>query len=94
MAAWAKANLLPDSTPLGPAVRLAHRMHHSGSRPVGLAWIIEDGLRWHNGATGSFQSAMAIAPNIAIAALSAFGPLGGDHDLTGSVLRAARQRTS
>lgn len=90
LAAWARVNLLPDDSPLAPAVRLAHRTHHDGPPEVGLAWVVDDDLRWHNGATGRFQSIVAVGPDVAVAAAAAYGPLGGDHDLTDRVLEVLR----
>lgn len=76
LAAWARANLLPESTPLTDAVRLAQHVHAtSGNRHVRLGWHSRNSLLWHNGGTGSFQSVVIIEPRSrAIAALATLGP--------------------
>jgi serine-type D-Ala-D-Ala carboxypeptidase/endopeptidase len=72
VAAWATANLEPDSTPLAEAVRLAQQVHHSDAQTaVGLGWVVRDEIRWHNGATGGFQSMLAFDSGRAVAALAA-----------------------
>lgn len=76
LAAWARANLVPDSTPLANAIRLAHQEHASTEdNSVGLAWHHRNSTLWHNGATGSFQGFVAITPGrTAVAALATMGP--------------------
>ena len=71
LAAWTSANLRPDSTPLGDAVRLAQRTHHEEENVwVGLAWINTKGTIWHNGGTGGFSSFVGLRSDRAICALA------------------------
>lgn len=71
LAAWAGANLEPDSTTLGNAVRLTHRIHHRGDdSTMGLGWVRVDGISWHNGATGGFHTVVALDAHTAIGALA------------------------
>ncbi len=65
LAAWTRANLVPDSTPLGPAIRLAHQAHATDEQTDalhGLAWLHRGAARWHNGGTGAFSSMIAVDP--------------------------------
>jgi CubicO group peptidase (beta-lactamase class C family) len=86
LAAWARANLLPDSTPLADALRLAHEVHATvDGRRLGLAWVYGQQSIWHNGATGGYQSMMAVVPEtIAVGGLASCGP-GGDYKIDGLV---------
>jgi hypothetical protein len=47
---------------LGAAIRLSQqpRLHVNGRPAAGLAWVITDGLFFHNGGTGGFSASMAI----------------------------------
>lgn len=75
LAAWASANLHPDSTPLGDPVRLAQRTHHEEETvSVGLAWINTKGTVWHNGGTGGFSSFVGLRDDRAICALASHSP--------------------
>lgn len=76
LANWLHANVDPASTPLEDAIRLCQRPHaESAQGAIGLAWHISDGLTWHNGATGAFQSYVGFAPGVAgVATLSSVGP--------------------
>ena len=76
LAAWARANLVPDSTPLANAIRLAQQEHAANDDgSIGLAWHRRNSTLWHNGATGSFQGFVAVAPGrMAVAALATMGP--------------------
>lgn len=90
MAAWARANLIPDATPLGPAIRLAQQVHHRDDKgSLGLGWIVTAELRWHDGATGGFQSAIAIGERHAAAGVAAYGPVPG-YDLSRPIRDAVR----
>ena len=81
LAAWGRANLVPASSPLEHAVRLAHEVHATHDRSLGLAWGFGQTSTWHNGATGSFQSMLAIVPGrFAVGALASCGP-GGEYAL-------------
>jgi CubicO group peptidase (beta-lactamase class C family) len=75
MAQWVRANLIPDSTPLAAAARLAHQRHaYDDPDPIGLAWVHGPLAHWHNGATGSFQSMIAVVPDtVGVVALASFG---------------------
>jgi serine-type D-Ala-D-Ala carboxypeptidase/endopeptidase len=62
-----RAQLDPDSTGLGPAIRLS-RLPHTADlavRPAGLGWMLETTagttLAWHNGGTGGFGASLAVA---------------------------------
>lgn len=62
-----RANLDPDSTPLGAAIRLSHQAHASlPDAKVGLGWFKygsgEDEMIVHNGQTGGFYSLVAFKP--------------------------------
>ena len=86
VAAWAAANLVPDSTSLAGAVRLAHQIHHTASgTSTGLGWIHKEQIRWHNGATGSFHAMVAIDSSTAVAAVAAHS-VSEDYALDGAVL--------
>jgi serine-type D-Ala-D-Ala carboxypeptidase/endopeptidase len=56
------ACLTPPDGPLGTAIRLCQqpRVRIGGGSAGGLAWIITDGLLFHNGGTGGFTASMAI----------------------------------
>jgi serine-type D-Ala-D-Ala carboxypeptidase/endopeptidase len=71
-AQWLCANVLPSSTPLEGSVRSAQELHaQDGENRVGLSWIAQGSLRWHNGATGRFQTMMAFRPGeIGVACLA------------------------
>jgi len=73
LARYLAACLAPPGGPLGTAIRLCQQPRAGGgSQPTrGLAWIITDGLLFHNGGTGGFSSSMTIdqAAGHALAAL-------------------------
>lgn len=72
LAAWASANLCPETTPLADAIWLAQRAHHIGDKTtVGLGWIHRGEIRWHNGATGGFHSMLAFDRSSAVYAIAA-----------------------
>lgn len=60
LAKWLRANLLPESSNMADALRLAHAVHFNGAEVIGLAWHHHNQTIWHNGATGSFRSVAAI----------------------------------
>lgn len=76
LAQWARTNLLPESTSLEAAVRLAQQVHASHEeRRLGLGWHFSESIVWHNGATGAFQAMLAIEPGKrAVAGLATLGP--------------------
>jgi serine-type D-Ala-D-Ala carboxypeptidase/endopeptidase len=73
LARYLAACLTPPRGPLGTAIRLCQqpRVRMDGHTAGGLAWIITDGLLFHNGGTGGFTASMTIdqAAGHAIAAL-------------------------
>ena len=62
MARYLAACLTPPPGPLGTAIRLCQqpRVRIDGRSAHGLAWMIMDGLLFHNGGTGGFSGSMAI----------------------------------
>jgi serine-type D-Ala-D-Ala carboxypeptidase/endopeptidase len=73
LAHYLVACLAPPDGPLGNAIRLCQqpRVRIDGQSAGGLAWIIVDGLLFHNGGTGGFSASLAIdqAAGHAVAAL-------------------------
>jgi serine-type D-Ala-D-Ala carboxypeptidase/endopeptidase len=73
LARYLAACLAPPDGPLGTAIRLCQqpRLRIGGRQAGGLAWIITDGLLFHNGGTGGFAASMTIdqAAGHAMAAL-------------------------
>ncbi len=67
MLVFARANLAPDDSPLGKALKLAQRIHWkpktAGAPSMGLGWHAGAGAqRWHNGQTGGYHSFVSIDP--------------------------------
>jgi len=62
LARYVASCLAPPEGPLGTAIRLCQQPHVriDGQRAGGLAWIITDGLLFHDGGTGGFSASMAI----------------------------------
>lgn len=59
MLAYLRAQMRPDGSPLGPALREAHRARRAlmPAQEVGLAWVTstrDPPVVWHNGGTGGF----------------------------------------
>ena len=77
LARYLAACLVPPDGPLGIAIRLCQQPHVriDGRLAGGLAWIISDGLLFHNGGTGGFSASMTIdqAAGHAMAALVSTG---------------------
>jgi CubicO group peptidase (beta-lactamase class C family) len=73
LARYLSACVAPPHGPLGAAIRLCQqpRARIGGGPARGLAWVIIDGLLFHNGGTGGFSASMAIdqAAGRAVAAL-------------------------
>jgi D-alanyl-D-alanine-carboxypeptidase/D-alanyl-D-alanine-endopeptidase len=73
LARYLAACLTPPKGPLGTAIRLCQqpRVRMDGHTAGGLAWIIIDGLLFHNGGTGGFTASLTIdqAAGHAVAAL-------------------------
>ncbi|MGK5083233.1 serine hydrolase domain-containing protein [Bdellovibrionota bacterium FG-1] len=76
MVKYARANLIPESTPLAETVKLSQKPLFSVSPElsIGMNWLIdlESDVVWHNGATGGFNSVIALSKkrNQAIIAMS------------------------
>jgi serine-type D-Ala-D-Ala carboxypeptidase/endopeptidase len=91
LARYAAACLRPPDGPLGTAIRLCQqpRVRIGGQTAGGLAWIIADGLLFHNGGTGGFSASMAIdqAAGHAVAAL--VNTYGGGAPLLDAAVMAA-----
>jgi len=70
MVKFLRANMQPDSMPLGTAMKAAQMplFHIDGPRSVGMNWMLsarptgEAGDVWHNGQTGGYHSFLAIDP--------------------------------
>jgi CubicO group peptidase (beta-lactamase class C family) len=62
LARYLAACLAPPDGPLGTAIRLCQqpRVLIDGRPGGGLAWIVIDGLLFHNGGTGGFSASMTI----------------------------------
>ncbi len=59
MLRFARANLQPDATPIGAALRASRRRLFAlpGGGGVAMGWHVEaDGTVWHNGGTGGYRS--------------------------------------
>jgi CubicO group peptidase (beta-lactamase class C family) len=60
-----RAQLVPGSTALGPAIRLSRQSQTAdlAVRPVGLGWMLATAgtVAWHNGGTGGFGAIVAVA---------------------------------
>ena len=70
LARWMKANLEPDTTSIGGALRLAQQPHVGDRRKgFGLGWQAMNGGLWHSGGTGGFQSHCAFVPGKAATAI-------------------------
>lgn len=66
LAKWMKANVDPEGTPIGDALRLAQRTHIGDRRKgMGLGWNAMNGRLWHNGGTGGFHSYCVFVPGVA-----------------------------
>lgn len=87
LARYLSACLAPPTGPLGAAIRLCEqpRVRMGGGNAGGLAWIINDGLLFHNGGTGGFSASVAIDQ----AAGHAVGALVNTHGRSVSLLDAA-----
>jgi CubicO group peptidase (beta-lactamase class C family) len=70
LARWVAANVEPDSTPLGDALRLAQQPHWGDqANGRGLGWILVNRAVLHNGGTGGFRSVCGFVPGRAGVAL-------------------------
>jgi CubicO group peptidase (beta-lactamase class C family) len=65
MVRFAQANLAPDGSGIGPALRLARQRHGDapGFHGIGLGWfLIDERNIFHNGQTGGFHGFMQLDP--------------------------------
>ena len=66
MLRYLKANMGIDHSPLAAAMKLAQwpRNDTDNAMRIGLAWVTTDqGIVWHNGATGGYRSFLGFTPN-------------------------------
>lgn len=58
VAAYLRASIYPDDTPLAKAIAATHEPRHGdgAGRMLGLGWVCDGDLRWHNGGTGGFRA--------------------------------------
>lgn len=85
MLKFVRAQLEPDKTSLGPAIRLAQRTHFTSKSArisLGLAWHIgPKEVIWHNGGTGGFHSFVGFEPDcrcgVVVLSNSAHGAVDG-----------------
>jgi len=95
LAHYLAACLAPPDGPLGTAIRLCQqpRVRIDGRSAGGLAWIIIEGLLFHNGGTGGFSASMTIdqAGGHAMAAL--VNTQGSSAPLLDAVVMAAVKGT-
>jgi len=64
---YLRAQLEPDTTSIGPAIRLTHQLWQPERRnTIGLGWLRTVGptgaMWWHNGGTGGFRSFAGFSP--------------------------------
>ena len=68
------ANLEPDDSPIGAALRRSHEVLHEGPPKVAYGWHLADGgrLLWHNGQTGGYHGWLSVdrAAGVVVAILS------------------------
>lgn len=67
MLRYLSAQLSPDDTPLGEAIRMTHVLRHDDRKlTIGLGWMRIDKphrLWWHNGGTGGYRSFAGFRPD-------------------------------
>jgi len=66
---FARANLYPDETPIGSAIKITHKViHENANSYIGLGWAIimssNKKLIAHNGGTGGFRSYLGFVPEM------------------------------
>jgi CubicO group peptidase (beta-lactamase class C family) len=85
------ACLRPPDDPLGSAIRLCQqpRVRLGGAAAAGLAWIITDGLLFHNGGTGGFTASMTIDQDAGHAVAALVNTHGSSAPLLDAVVMAA-----
>jgi serine-type D-Ala-D-Ala carboxypeptidase/endopeptidase len=91
LARYLAACLAPPDGPLGTAIRLCQqpRVHINDQRAAGLAWIIIDGLLFHNGGTGGFSASMAMDQEAGHAMATLVNTHGGSPRLLDAVVVTA-----
>lgn len=71
---YLRAQLEPDSTPLGDAIRLTQVLREPGrALSIGLGWLASSNrtgpMLWHNGGTGGYRSFAGFRPGVRRAAV-------------------------
>ena len=91
LARYLAACLTPPHGPLGAAIRLCQqpRVRIGGETAGGLAWIITDGLLFHNGGTGGFTASMTIDQGAGHAVAGLVNTHGSSAPLLDAVVMAA-----
>ena len=91
LARYLAACLTPPAGPLGAAIRLCQqpRVRMGGETAGGLAWIITDGLLFHNGGTGGFTASMMIDQGAGHAVAGLVNTHGSSAPLLDAVVMAA-----
>jgi serine-type D-Ala-D-Ala carboxypeptidase/endopeptidase len=91
LARYLAACLTPPDGPLGAAIRLCQqpRVRIGGETAAGLAWIITDGLLFHNGGTGGFTSSLTIDQGAGHAVAALVSTHGGSAPLVDAVVMTA-----
>lgn len=91
LARYLAACLTPPRGPLGTAIRLCQqpRVRIGGTTAGGLAWIITDGLLFHNGGTGGFASSLTIDQGAGHAVAALVNSGGSSAPLLDTVVMAA-----
>jgi CubicO group peptidase (beta-lactamase class C family) len=95
LARYLAACLAPPDGPLGTAIRLCQqpRVRTGGQPAGGLAWIIIDGLLFHNGGTGGFSASMTIDQAAGHAMAALVNTHGSSAPLLDAVVMAAVKGT-
>jgi hypothetical protein len=95
LALYLAACLAPPDGPLGTAIKLCQqpRVRIDGQPAYGLAWIIIDGLLFHNGGTGGFSASMTIDQGAGRAMAALVNTHGGSAPLLDAVVMAAVKGT-
>lgn len=91
LAHYLAACLAPPDGPLGTAIRLCQqpRVRIDGQPAGGLAWLIIDGLLFHNGGTGGFSASMTIDQAAGHAMAALVNTHGSSAPLLNAVVMAA-----
>lgn len=97
MLRFLRAQLDPDGSPLGEAIRLSHDVHHraGGGLELGLGWHLDtsigERLIWHNGATAGFRSFVAFEPGAGIGVVILSNEASPLEDFNDFAFRVARK---